>query len=483
MRFSLWLVELCVVAIVVAPACERNEPAILGKAQEIVLKEVIQPDPQQTSITLSARATSGLPIVFSTRSLDVCTVDAATGFVVAEKSGVCSIVINQEGNAEYSPALPLTADIPFVLWSSLVFASSPTLRLYDISTVRATGPTTTTIDYSSETPSVCSVDGDTGLVFAKSIGTCSITARSDSQRASQTIEVTAPESIEVPGIPTGVTASLAGAADRVSIGLESVASGGEPITEFWIRSVPPGVTGRAATLPTIVTCPSSCAGYAFELTVSNRLGVGPSSTVVEVISKFQVEAVHFEPDCQPNNSIFLGEYILNSSTRTVSRLRGKLSESMTGGLLAYPSDTMIWLPLEYQLSSIPVTLGGTSGLLVTSFLLNHTNTLSNNPGLGGTDGWEPGTGRGLYYGYPAKNLGNAYARIFVNTVDPLAQTTDEQLAKLAYADCTEGGMMGATCMTGTSVAGYGTISTMGGHPISQMTKQLWNNAASGHGHN
>ncbi len=30
-------------------------------------------------------------------------------------------------------------------------------------------------------------------------------------------------------------------------------------------------------------------------------------------------------------------------------------------------------------------------------------------------------------------------------------------------------MMGATCMTGTTEAGYGTIGTMGGRPVSQVT--------------
>jgi len=30
-------------------------------------------------------------------------------------------------------------------------------------------------------------------------------------------------------------------------------------------------------------------------------------------------------------------------------------------------------------------------------------------------------------------------------------------------------MMGATCMTGTTEAGYGTVGTMGGYPASQVT--------------
>jgi len=125
--------------------------------------------------------------------------------------------------------------------------------------------------------------------------------------------------------------------------------------------------------------------------------------------------------------------------------------------------------LGYQLSSETVTLDGTAGWLVATFRLGSTNTLSSDPRYGGTDGWAPGTGMGLYYGYPGANPGNSYARIFVNAADPTLAPTQGQLDKLAYADCATGGMMGASCMTGTSVAGYGTVGTMGGYPASQVT--------------
>jgi hypothetical protein len=124
---------------------------------------------------------------------------------------------------------------------------------------------------------------------------------------------------------------------------------------------------------------------------------------------------------------------------------------------------MTWLNLTHQLSSVyDATLGG---LLVTTFLNPTTATF-----FGGT--WTPGDGvdvGGVYSGYPnpAKNPGNAYAMIFVNTTNPLATLTQAQIDKLAYADCAPGGMMGAVCMTGTSVAGYGSIGTMSGFPISQ----------------
>ena len=105
---------------------------------------------------------------------------------------------------------------------------------------------------------------------------------------------------------------------------------------------------------------------------------------------------------------------------------------------------------------------------MTAFSLEFTDTLTDDPRFGGTDGWAPGSGSGLHSGYPGANPGNAYVRIFVGAADPAAAPTPGQLAMLAYADCAPGGMMGATCMTGTSLAGYGTTGTMGGYPVSQV---------------
>ncbi len=196
------------------------------------------------------------------------------------------------------------------------------------------------------------------------------------------------------------------------------------------------------------------------------------SAPVDVITTYNVIETFNEPDTQPNNSIFVGSFTFNATTGTVTNLRGTLSESMTGGLIGYPNDTMTWLPLSHQLSALPVSSGGTNGLLVTTFLLPVTTTFSTNTTFGGTDGWYPGSGFGLHFGYPGANPGNAYTRIFVNTSEPTAALTQAQIDRLAYADCTPGGMMGGTCMTGTTVAGYGTLGSMGGRPVSQtITKQ------------
>jgi hypothetical protein len=193
--------------------------------------------------------------------------------------------------------------------------------------------------------------------------------------------------------------------------------------------------------------------------------IGGVQVAQATVTTYNVTETFFEPETQPSNSIFVGSFSFDDVTKVVSNLHGSLSESMTGsGLQAYPNDDMTWLSLNHQLSATyDATLGG---LLVTTFLNPNTNTFSDS-----ADGWAPA---GMtYYGFPSKttgvaNPGNAYAMIFVNTTNPLASLTQAQIDKLAYADCAPGGMMGATCMTGTTIAGYGGVTgTMGGYPVSQ----------------
>lgn len=290
--------------------------------------------------------------------------------------------------------------------------------------------------------------------------------------------VSMPSVITAPGAPTRVTASAGSTSNTVIVTVGATNSGGSPITGYTVTSSPAGITATGSASPITVTCPSTCTGYAFSVFAANAVGSGAASAPADVITTYDVVDTFYEPDTQPKNSIFIGSFTFDSTTGTVSNAHGILSEVMTGGSAAYPNDTMTWLTLGNQLATVPVTLGGVNGLLVTTFKLNTTSTVSNNPVYGGTDGWSPGTGMALYYGFPsaanpdAGGVGNAYAMIFVNTTDPTIALTQAQINKLAYADCTSGGMMGATCMTGTTVAGYGTVGSMSGYPLSQtITKQ------------
>jgi hypothetical protein len=192
------------------------------------------------------------------------------------------------------------------------------------------------------------------------------------------------------------------------------------------------------------------------------LALSAGMACAQAATSYDVVTTWYEPDTQPNNTIFIGSFDYDAATHSVTNLKGMLSESMTGMM----GGGMRWLTLDYQLASwYDASLGGT---FAAAFKNPNTNTFFT--GAGG-DGWSPASGvaaGGVYFGFPspASNPGNAYALIFVPG-NPLAALTQAQINKLAYADCAPGGMMGAVCMTGTSVPGYGAEGTMSGYPVSQ----------------
>jgi len=55
--------------------------------------------------------------------------------------------------------------------------------------------------------------------------------------------------------------------------------------------------------------------------------------------------------------------------------------------------------------------------------------------------------------------------------NPFAAPTPAQIDELACADCAPGRVMGAVCMTGTSVAMHGSTGTMSGDPLSPIIRR------------
>jgi hypothetical protein len=459
---------LTVVSTLTMGGCGGDSSKVKADPQTISFAVPPTPAVDQATVTVSATASSGLPVRYTSVTPSFCSVEGSTGVVTGLASGTCTIAADQSGNSQYAPAPRVTRDIAFSFSHALIFSPPPSLSLYDRGTVTAVDSTGLTVSYASASPGVCSVAAATGLVTALATGDCVIVASAGTLQATQSITVAAPTATTAPGAPTGVNATAGDTANSVTVSIGGTVSGGSPITGYTVTSIPAGIIVTGSASPVTVNCTTSCSGYGFIVTATNGIGTSPASAVADVITRYSIVETFLEPDTQPNNSIFIGTFTLNSTTGTVSNLRGILSESMTGGTTPYPNDTMTWLTLNNQLSSIFDQAAG--GHLVTTFLLDVTNTLST---LGGGDGWSPGTGFGLHFGYPGgANPGNAYARIFVNVSDPTAPLTQAQIDRLAYADCAPGGMMGSTCMTGTTIAGYGTVGTMSGFPISQVITRV-----------
>jgi hypothetical protein len=404
----------------------------------------------------------------------------ATGLVTALAIGTCTISANQSGNIDFAPAPQATQSLPVnsSRLQSITFGAPPALTIFGIETVSAVSSAHLAVNYTSTTPALCSVGSMTGLVTSLAAGNCIIAAN----QAGNANYDPAPEetlslavapwagAVTVPVAPIGVTATTANSPTTVLVNAGSTSSGGSAIIDYQVISSPGNFTATGSTFPITVTCGATCSGESFRVTARNSAGSSVASLAADVITRYNVVEIFYEPDTQPRDSIFTGSFTYNATSGEVSNLSGYLTESMTGNpYSSIHGYGMTELFLNHQLSAVS---DGQGGLLVTTFLLNITDTLSSNPIWGETDGWAPGSGMGLYFGSPGANIGNAYARIYVNLANPTMNLSATEIDKLAYADCAPGGMMGATCMTGTTLSGYGSIGTMSGYPKSQIiTKQ------------
>lgn len=436
---------------------------------------------QQASV--SASASSGLAVRYSSQTPGICTVDGDNGQVRALRPGACVISAQQAGNAQWAAAhAELTLPVQVDQTQRITFGEPPSLRVGGIGSVVATAASGLPIRYSSLSTDTCRVTETTGRVTALAPGACEIAADQPGNahypaapRVTQTLSIQTAGTLSAPGTPAKVSASAGAQPGTIDIDVGELDSGGAALKRFHIRSVPAGVEQTVEQLPATIRCPASgCAGLAWQISASSAAGTGPFAPAVDTLTPYQVVVKFKEPDYAHNMTEFHGSFVYNATRRQVASLRGELSEVMAGNNQPnqpYP-DGMPLLPLRHQLSSIPAPASAGNGLLVTSFLLDHTNTFSTDPRDGGRDGWTPGTGGWKHWGYnhgtrSAPNPGNAYIRIFVNTDDPARPLTPAQLNTLAYADCAPEGMMGDDCMTGTTVAGYGTSGSMRGYPISQ----------------
>ena len=463
-------------------ACgDVDGPTIEARSQSISFGAVPILDLDGTAIaTTTATSSSGLVVNYSSMTADVCTVNSSNGLGLVEalRPGDCIIAANQSGNTTFAPAPQVTQSISvdFEPDQTITFDPAPELTIYSTVFVSATASSGLAVSYDSDTPAICTVNSSSGLVIANGLAEdCSITAYQAGD-ANYTMAWSAPlttividikpPDITVPGVPAVVTATLGNGLKEVVVTFGETYSGGMPITDYTVTgdsiTTQRSFSEAGATAPITVTCDPTCTGYAFSVIATTYEGDSDPSASADVLTTYNVVETFYEPDTQPKDSIFIGTFTFNSTTRTVSNLQGILSESMTGDLTAYPDDTMDWVSLNNQLSSeYDPVLGGR---LVTTFLNDNTNTF-----FGGV--WTPEEGiavGGIHDNFPNANPGNAYAMIFVNTLDPTAPLIQAQIDKLAYADCAPGGMMGATCMTGTSVDGYGDVGTMSGFPVSQV---------------
>jgi hypothetical protein len=125
--------------------------------------------------TVSATATSGLTVTFTSTTPSICTVSGTTVTVIGGQND-CTIQANQAGNSNYLAA-PAVTRSSYVnrKGQSITFPTIPTTHLSaGTVSLSATASSGLTVSFASTTPSVCTVSGTTATLV--SAGTCTIQA-------------------------------------------------------------------------------------------------------------------------------------------------------------------------------------------------------------------------------------------------------------------------------------------------------------------
>jgi hypothetical protein len=124
--------------------------------------------PFGTSVTLSPRATSGLPVVLTTTTPAVCSLTKISdGNYVANSvpglsgdSNVCTLSASQAGDDRWAAAPTLVRSIRFVRIAQTITFNLPSSRFYGGSPTVLTATSTSglPVTYTTNTPDVCKID-------------------------------------------------------------------------------------------------------------------------------------------------------------------------------------------------------------------------------------------------------------------------------------------------------------------------------------
>jgi hypothetical protein len=164
--------------------------------------------------TISATASSGLTVILSSNTTNVCAVSGAT--VTLTGAGTCSITATQPGNTTYAAAAPVTRTFMVSVGSQTITFDAIPNQILGIApfAIAAQATSLLPVGFASITPAVCTNSDD--LVILLSPGTCSITASQPGNAAySAAISVTrsfavskaktSNSFIPTPGSPFGIT--------------------------------------------------------------------------------------------------------------------------------------------------------------------------------------------------------------------------------------------------------------------------------------
>jgi sugar lactone lactonase YvrE len=213
-----------------------------------------------TPLTLTAKASSGLAVSYTSTTTTICSVSGATATPLAV--GTCTIQANQAGNAAYGAAATVTQSFSVATAASNSGVNSkaqtitfPAIAAHNAATtvaLTATANSGLAVSYKSATPAICTVSGSTASLLA--YGTCTVTA-SQAGNQSYAAAKAVSQNISVLHIVQTVTfATIAPQTLGVTLTLTATASSGLAVKYVSTSPTICTVSGSTATLLAYGTC-------------------------------------------------------------------------------------------------------------------------------------------------------------------------------------------------------------------------------------
>jgi len=242
------------------PDASQNFTLNVVKANQTI--NVTTPAPASaaynSSFSVDATASSGLPVTYSSGSPGVCT-NVGADFTMVSGTGTCVVQYDQAGDADYNAAPQVTNNVAAQKLDQTINVTTPAPAnaAYNSSfSVDATASSGLPVSYSSGSPGVCT---NVGALFTmvSGTGTCvvqydqagnadynpapQVTNNVSAQKLDQTINVTTP--------------APANAAYNSSFSVDATASSGLPVS---YSSGSPGVCTNVGALFTMISGTGTC---------------------------------------------------------------------------------------------------------------------------------------------------------------------------------------------------------------------------------
>jgi hypothetical protein len=328
-----------------------------------------------TPLTLSATASSGLAVTYSSLTTSICTVSGTTVSMLS--TGTCTIQATQTGNYTYAAATSVSQNFTVnAATQTITFANPGPQNIGTPLTLSATASSGLPVSYNSQTTAVCTVSGTTATMV--NTGTCTIQATQIGDGVNYVAATPVSQSFTVYGPTQTITFANPGPQDvGTQLALSATASSGLTVSFASTTSSVCSVSGTTATMLTAGTC-------TIQASQPGDSNYAAASQVSQSFTVYSAMAFTLNPSSLPSGTV--GQNYNETITVSGGSGSGYAFSVMVGGTLTpVPAYQQGQLPVA---NGIVVSMQGTNELIIsgtpataTSVALDVTVTDSTNGSL------------------------------------------------------------------------------------------------------